>query len=176
MNDKIFFFFYNFAHQNAFTDKLIVFLADTFPYFVIMAGGIFLLFHHDVFKAESPFAVMVQKYKEISLVFISGVAAWILAHACKYFFNMPRPMDGLEEITTLFEKVGNGFPSGHAAFFMAFALSIFWSHKKAGYIFMFLALLIGAARVAAGVHYPLDILGGFVLGALISMVIERVRR
>jgi membrane-associated phospholipid phosphatase len=40
---------------------------------------------------------------------------------------------------------------------------------------MFLALLIGAARVIAGVHFPSDILGGFCLGIIISFIIFNLK-
>ncbi len=37
---------------------------------------------------------------------------------------------------------------------------------------MFFALLIGIARVMAGVHFSIDILGGFILGALIALIVQ----
>jgi undecaprenyl-diphosphatase len=55
---------------------------------------------------------------------------------------------------------------------MALAFAIYLSHKKAGYIFMHIALLIGIARVAAGVHFPIDILGGFILGIFIAYIVR----
>ena len=36
---------------------------------------------------------------------------------------------------------------------------------------MFFALLIGLARIIAGVHFPIDILGGFVLGGIVSFLV-----
>ena len=69
MNETIFFFFYNLSHQSVFFDKIVIFFAETFPYIVLMLVGLFLLFHHEVFKAESPLQVLAQKYKEILVVF-----------------------------------------------------------------------------------------------------------
>jgi len=174
MNDKIFFFFYGLAHQSAFLDHMIVFFADIFPYLIIIAVGIFLLFHHDMFGAQNPIVVIKQKYREILPVFLSGVVAWILAHTFKILLSMPRPAGTLEGVMPLFHEMGNGFPSGHSAFFMALAFSIFFIHKKAGYVFIAFAVLIGVARIAAGVHFPLDILGGFVLGYLIAYFLKNV--
>jgi membrane-associated phospholipid phosphatase len=37
-----------------------------------------------------------------------------------------------------------------------------------------MATLIGAARVYAGVHYPLDILGGAVLGILSPILVRNL--
>jgi len=57
---------------------------------------------------------------------------------------------------------------------MALAFAIFLTHKKVGYWFMFFALLIGIARIIVGVHFPIDILGGFILGALIAYLVRFV--
>ncbi len=107
------------------------------------------------------------------MVFFSGVVAWILAYILKLLFALPRPFDSLSDVKSLFPEHGYAFPSGHATFFMALAVSIFLLHKKAGYVFMFFALLIGVARVIAGVHFPVDILGGFVLGAVVAVCFNR---
>lgn len=173
MNNLIFFFFYNLTHKSVFFDNLIVFFAAYFPYVVIFLAGIFLVMHHELLKAEEPFKVFLQKKKEILMVFFSGIIAWILAYVLKLLFATPRPFEALNGVRSLFLETGHAFPSGHATFFMALAVSIFLLHRKAGYIFIFFALLIGTARIVAGVHFPVDILGGFVLGALVSFVFDK---
>ncbi|MFA5932427.1 MAG: phosphatase PAP2 family protein [Candidatus Paceibacterota bacterium] len=171
MNDIIFFFFYNLAHQSAFFDKLIIFLAVYFPFVVVALAGLFLLFHHEVFKAESPFRVLLEKKKEFSVVFFSGFLAYFISVLLKVLFHTLRPFLALPNVQSLFFESGFAFPSGHATFFSAIALSIFFLHKKAGYVFMALALIIGLARITAGVHFPIDILGGFVIGGIVSYLV-----
>ncbi len=171
MNNAIFYFFYSFAHQSAFTDGLITFFAVYFPYIVIIAAGVFLLMHHEVFKADSTFQVFLEKKKEIFSAFFVGALAWVLAYVLKFVFATDRPFVVLKGVNSLFPETGHAFPSGHATFFMALAVSIFFFHKKAGYIFMLFALIIGIARIAGGVHFPIDILGGFVLGGLVSCLV-----
>jgi membrane-associated phospholipid phosphatase len=172
MNNQIFFFFYNLAHQSAFFDKLVVFFAVYFPYIVILLAGIFLLFHHEVFSSENPLKAFIQKWKEIVLVFFSGAFAWFLAYVLKYLFHTGRPVDIFSNIIPLISKTDYSFPSGHATFFMALAIALFFSHKKVGYIFLFFAFLIGVARIIAGVHFPIDILGGFILGLIIAFFLK----
>ena len=75
-------------------------------------------------------------------------------------------------MTAIFAETGYAFPSGHATFFAALAMYIFFLNKKAGYVFMISALLVGLARIAAGVHFPVDILGGFVLGSTIALFVN----
>jgi undecaprenyl-diphosphatase len=174
VNNSIFFFFYNLAHQSIFFDGVVVFLAVYFPYIVILLAGIFLLFHHEVFSAENPFKAFIQKWKEIMLVFFSGIFAWVLAYGLKFLFHTGRPFDVLPKVISLFPETGYAFPSGHATFFMALAIALFFSHKKAGYWFIFFAVIIGIARIIAGVHFPIDILGGFALGFFIAFFLKNV--
>ena len=174
MNQAIFYFFYNLSHRSEILDKLIVFFAVYFPYVVIILAGLFLLFHHDVFNAENPFQVFLRKKKEILKAFFTGGLAWVIAKILKFFIHVPRPFDALPNVHALIPESGLSFPSGHATFYMALAVSIYFFHKKAGYIFMFFALLIGIARIIAGVHFPVDILGGFILGALVAYFVKNV--
>lgn len=168
MNNQLFFFFYNFSHKSEFLDKLIVFFAHTFPYIVILLAGVFLLFHHEVLFSKKPFQALAEKWKEIILVFFTGGFAWVIARVLKFFIQLPRPSSALSDITTLFPADGYAFPSGHATFYMGLAVAIYLNHKKAGLAFIFFAILIGLARIAGGVHFPGDILGGFILGTFVA--------
>ena len=177
LNNQIFFFFYGLAHRNPFLDKVIVFFAQTFPYIVILLAIVFLLFHHEILSFnkksfEQKILALETKWREIVLVFFSGVFAWCVAYALKKIIQSPRPFNFLPKVIALLSEKDFSFPSGHATFYMALAVAIFLNHKKAGYIFIFCALLIGIARIAAGVHFPIDILGGYILGAGIAYLVK----
>jgi undecaprenyl-diphosphatase len=45
--------------------------------------------------------------------------------------------------------------------------------RKIGWFYLVGALVIGVARVLANVHYPIDILGGALIGTLVAVVVER---
>jgi membrane-associated phospholipid phosphatase len=60
------------------------------------------------------------------------------------------------------------FPSGHTAAAVAFAHGVAWVIPWAGVPLYLLAAAVGYSRVHTGVHYPGDVLGGAVLGAMIS--------
>jgi hypothetical protein len=113
MNQAIFYFFYNFAHQSVFTDKLISFLAVQFPYLVIILAGVFILMHHEIFKAESTWEVFMEKKKEIFKAFLTGVVAWCLAYFLKFLFHSPRPFDALSQVQSLIPESGYGFYAHH---------------------------------------------------------------
>jgi membrane-associated phospholipid phosphatase len=60
------------------------------------------------------------------------------------------------------------FPSGHTAAAVAFAHGVARVMPWAGVPLYALAAAVGYSRVHTGVHYPGDVLGGAVLGAMIS--------
>jgi undecaprenyl-diphosphatase len=172
INNKIFFALYNFAHQSLLFDKVVVFFADIFPYIVILSAGIFLLIHHEVVTSKNPFGVLAQKWKEIVLVFFSGISAWCISQILKILIHTQRPFLVFKDVSSLLSESGFAFPSGHATFFMALGMAIYLSHKKAGYYFIFFAFLIGLARIIAGVHFPIDIIGGFILGIFVAYFVK----
>src|SRR3989344_1287270 len=173
MNNSIFFFFYNLAHRSALADSIIVFFAVYFIYIVIVLAGLFLLFYHKVLPSQNPVKEFIGKWREFILIAVSGGLAWSLAKILKILIHTERPFDIFGNVQSLFLEIGYvyAFPSGHTAVASAIALTLFFTHKKAGYIFMFFALLIGLARIAAGVHFPIDILGGFALGAIVAYLV-----
>lgn len=164
MNNAIFYFFYNFAHQSPSIDNAIVFFAVYFQYVIIALAIIFLYFYHKKLP------------KEIFEVFYGGILAWTLASLLKIFFQTQRPFEVLGGVNPLFSPGDHAFPSGHATFFFALAFSLFFHHKKTGYLFMLFALIISLARIAAGVHFPSDIFGGICLGFIISFIIDRLTK
>ena len=161
LNEKIFYFFYNLSNRSPLFDDTVVFLAVYFPFVVVVAALIFMFFYKKSF------------WNTFWVFFTAGVA-WGVAHVLKAVIGTARPFDSLPEVTSLFTQTSNAFPSGHTTFFTALGFAIFFLYKKAGYAFIVLALVIGLARVMAGVHFPIDILGGFVLGVLIAIVMEKL--
>ena len=175
MNNNIFFFFNNLSHQSSFLDAVIIFLAVYLPYLVVLSAGIYLLIHNEISFNKNSVLKFRQKWSEIFVAFLSGGVAWLVGAIIKNIIAEPRPFISLTKVVNLFPETGFAFPSQHAAFFTALAFSIYLQHKKAGYFFLFFAFFISIARIAGGVHYPIDILGGIVLGILVSYIVHHLR-
>src|SRR3989344_8280725 len=171
MNDNIFFFFYNLAHQSNFFDGVITFFAVYFIYIVILSALSFSFFYRKS-PPDRMTPVIRAGWRELFLVCFSGGLAWGLAKILKILIHTPRPFEIFPQVQSLFLETGYAFPSGHTMVASAIAFAIFFTHKKAGYVFIFCALLIGLARITSGVHFPIDILGGFLLGFVVVSIIK----
>ncbi|MFA6515337.1 MAG: phosphatase PAP2 family protein [Candidatus Paceibacterota bacterium] len=176
MNTYLFYLIYSLAHQSVTLDWLIVFSANTFGYIMVFIAFIFLFFHTDgVFDYRTPFLQFKNKIKEIVLVFSSSLFAWIIVTIVKFFILSPRPFIFFENVKPLFLYGGmDSFPSGHAMFFGALAMSLYFIHKRMGYLFFVVALIVGIARIASGVHFPIDILVGYILGIIIAYIFKLI--
>lgn len=85
----------------------------------------------------------------------------------KNVFQRPRPYVTHPEIISLMGEVSEwSFPSGHTCSSFACATALAISFGKKGALAYILAVLIAFSRLYIGVHYPSDILGGMIVGAM----------
>lgn len=111
-----------------------------------------------------------QKSEVLIMGVIAGIVALILAKTGSAMFVDPRPFvsDG---VTPLFAyPADNGFPSDHTLLGMIITMALLSVSRKWAVNLFVLTVIVGASRVLAGVHHPIDIVGGILFGALGGVV------
>ncbi|NTZ43073.1 phosphatase PAP2 family protein [Altererythrobacter sp. SALINAS58] len=108
--------------------------------------------------------------KKIAVVYAATVlGGWGIGYALKLLFSRVRP----DIVPHLIHAEGFSFPSGHAfnsaTVFIAAAFALSAHNRQLRPTLLcaaiFVAALVGFSRVWLGVHYPSDVLAGFLGGA-----------
>lgn len=159
------------AGTNNFFDWAIRFRATWFIYFIVI--GIILLV---LFSFLPKFRRSLRR--NFNLLLFAGLsslgARFVVTEIIRLFYDRPRPFEVLEGVRQLVEHGGgNSFPSGHAAFVFAIAAAVAYYYPKTSILFFIAALSVGVGRVAAGIHWPIDILGGVAVGVLTAWLLGK---
>ncbi len=93
-----------------------------------------------------------------------------LCNLIKRKFGRLRPGLTLPDAHRMVKAGRLSFPSAHSANNFGTALVISWFAPQIGVWFIGLSLIIGFSRVYCGVHYPLDVAVGFLVGAVFALI------
>jgi undecaprenyl-diphosphatase len=156
MNQSLFNTIFGLSHRIPFMDALGILTAVQLPYVLGLAGLIFIFLERDSRKR-----ILLACEMGMALILSRG----IIVEAIRFFYIHPRP-----NVEALITETTSSFPSGHAAFFFALAMVLWYANKKWGAWFFALALVNGLARIYVGVHWPFDIAGGALAGIASAMI------
>ena len=111
----------------------------------------------------------------LTIVAAVGLADFIASGILKDWVARPRPsrvpeLEGVLHLVNGYKSGRYGFVSSHAANTMACGLlfSLIWRKKITTVSLMLWVAANCYSRMYLGVHYPLDILGGLIVGALVA--------
>lgn len=135
--------------------------------FISFIGSEYFLF--PVLGVVIIYLLLKRKYYLSKILIAASLGCWILNYVLKLLINRTRPLDFF-----LVEQGGKSYPSGHSmvsmSMYLTFAYLIckndkFKDKKKLVYtIALSYVLLMGISRMYLGVHWPTDIIGGFIMG------------
>lgn len=164
--------YYNWS--NDFLDKVMPILRDKLtwiPLYIFIIGFAFWRFS---LKSASLFI--------LALVLTVGLTDFLSSHMIKKTVDRERPCHRSEYKQVVRDLVpcgaGFSFPSSHAAnhfalsFFLIFSLGL--RYRWINIPLVLWASLISIAQVYVGLHYPIDIMGGALLGIFVSLLMWRL--
>lgn len=153
-------------------DALGIFFAQYFEYVLIFCIILFLFL-----PTRFSWLKLIEKARENYIIFLQAILAvlvsrLVLTEIIRYVLPISRPFVD-NDVNLLFNYPGIfSFPSGHAAFYFALSAVIFYYYKKAGIAAFGASFLICIARVFCGIHWPLDIVAGFLVGVFTASMIS----
>jgi undecaprenyl-diphosphatase len=116
------------------------------------------------------FLLLQTRYRTALFVLMTSTSAWVVNYALKNLFERARPT----AVPHLRDVSSPSFPSGHAltSAVVYLTLGAVLMHVSKGRITkiyclasaMMLTLLAGISRVCLGVHYPTDVIAGWIVG------------
>lgn len=153
--DRYIFLFINTSYHSSFFDTIALVFSGVGTAGMVWFLLAFWLFVREEKKGPWFFAPL----------FGAGAMSWFLVEVLlKPIVARSRP--GLELGTIIVGSQSDtfSFPSGHAT--IAFAMAVVLAQKEPRWKWMFytLAVLISLSRIYLGVHYPLDVIVGGVIG------------
>jgi undecaprenyl-diphosphatase len=103
----------------------------------------------------------------------SAAVALLVAQVVSHLVARPRPFVAHAAALHIFSAhaADPGFPSDHATAAFAIATAILLRDRRWGVLVMALACVLAIGRVAMGVHYPTDVVGGAALGCACALAL-----
>lgn len=114
-----------------------------------------------------------KKSKRVAIILlITIIVTYCLTGLIKYLVLRPRPYTQLTDYILLTTASDPSFPSGHTSN----ATSVFYilSREYNRYYLMLIPVVVGLSRIYLGVHYPSDVLFGFIIGLIVAYVIDKI--
>ncbi len=108
----------------------------------------------------------------------AAVLAMLVQIPFAYLWFRPRPFAVLEDVVKLADRMATekSFPSAHATLAFALAGAIALRNRKWGNALLCMAALVAFGRVAAGVHYPTDVVAGAIVGLLAALAAAPIKK
>jgi undecaprenyl-diphosphatase len=132
--------------------------------------------------AVGGFLLLQGMWRTALFVSLASLGGWFLNSALKQLFQRPRP----DVVPHLRDVMSLSFPSGHAmtsavVYLTLGALTMRIAERRLTKFYcmavaVLATVLVGATRIYLGVHYPTDVIAGWLIGlswALLCWIVER---
>lgn len=157
-NVNLFFFIYNLSHHFQFLNSLMIFITQYVVYLAVLLMVVLVI------KGKT------QERKAVLLAILALPIAILLIKVIHIFYIEPRPFVSFHFLPLADNTPDASFPSRHATIMAVIAFAYTFFKSKWSALFLLLMIAVGISRIYVGVHYPLDVIGGFLVG-IIALVI-----
>lgn len=170
INETIFYSVNGLAGHSSYLDNFFIAITSYTAMMIIFISALVFVF----WDRRKSF-VQKMENKRVYYVLFSVLITLSIVYVLKNILEIPRPFEVLRNVKQLIpETRGVSFPSGHAAFTMSLATAVYLIHPQYRKMFFVKALFVIAflviySRVFVGVHYPIDIAVGALIGTLTSL-------
>ena len=109
--------------------------------------------------------------KQVGIYLFIPASGFVILSLLRKKLNVPRPYEAWEIVPLLDrDSPGQSMPSRHV--FSASIISIACLHASlsVGVILLILSAILGLVRVLGGVHYPKDVVVGYICGLMWGMI------
>lgn len=118
----------------------------------------------------------INRWRYLFTLLASSASAYAVSAFIGFTYGRARPfvdLDGARQLitTSFFHK---SFPSSHATLAFALAFTVLWFNRPLGIVMLILAAAVAWGRVFVGVHYPVDVAAGAILGGMMSYIMYRI--
>ncbi len=161
-NLSLFNFIRGFSGRSSFIDAAGIFVAQYIPYIIFIA---FLW----LIASQKGWRQRIFFFSEATIAII--LSRGLITEIIRFFYYSPRPFEAMH-FQSLIPESGSSVPSGHAAFFFALAMIIYFYNRRWGIWYFIITILICLARIFVGVHWPSDIIAGAVVGILSGIFVH----
>jgi len=138
---------------------LIILCAKYLVYFLVVFSLIYFLLQE---KSK--------KKKMLLFSIFTLPTVFLVAKIMSSLYYSPRPFVAHHFTPLISHAANNGFPSDHALLSFALASIIFIFNKKLGVALFLAGVIIGVSRIYAGIHSPIDVVGSFLISAVVSLL------
>ena len=106
----------------------------------------------------------------------AAALAMLINQVIGHLWARPRPYAAHASIMPLTGiSSDSSFPSDHVAAAFAIAIAAMFASRRAGRVLLVLAVMTAASRLLGAAHYPTDILGGAIVGAISGVIVMRLQ-
>jgi undecaprenyl-diphosphatase len=117
-----------------------------------------------------------KSYEEAKHIIITAIIAGAVVLILKELFSIPRPYITHDLPAYAGYSVRtDSLPSLHTALAFALSTTVALHQRRLGIALLLVAALIGFGRIAANVHYPIDVVAGAVVGTVVALLVENLR-